>query len=51
MLEMKEHLHTGQANALYHIRVELVLQKPLIIHEPRMVQLPNLEDRLFYERQ
>ena len=36
---------------LYHVRVELALQKPLITHERRMVQLPNLEDRLFYERQ
>ena len=36
---------------LYHVRVELALQKPIITHEPRMVQLPNLEDRLFYEYQ
>ena len=36
---------------LSYVRVELALQKPLITHEPRMVQPPNLEDRLFYERQ
>ena len=36
---------------LYHVRIELALQKPFITHELRMVQLPNLEDWLFYERQ
>ena len=35
--------------SLYHIRVELTLQKPLITHEPCVVQLPNLEDRLFHK--
>ena len=42
----------GEVQAiLYHVHVELALQKPLITHETRMVHLPNLEDRLFYERQ
>ena len=37
---------------LYHVCVELALRpKPLVTHEPHMVQLPNLEDRLLYERQ
>ena len=31
--------------------LSLALQKPLITHEPRMVQLPNLEVRLFYKQQ
>ena len=46
----QDNLKTTSTPSPHHVRVELALQKPPITHEPRMVQLPNLEDRLFYER-
>ena len=42
-------IHFGQLkHQLYHVRVDLALQKPLITHKPNMALLPNLEDRLLY---
>ena len=36
---------------LYHVHVELALQKPLLTHKLHTAQQPNMEDQLFYECQ